>query len=63
MKERVISTKAEFDTIVTEMKEKGLKLACMSNAGLPLGKARLTFIEERFATKPMEKADAKKSNP
>lgn len=44
MKCRVVSTEAEFETVVTEMKAKGLRLAAVSNAGLVHGKQRLTFL-------------------
>lgn len=40
----IVSSEDELKKVVSERETKGLRLAAASNAGLPLGKARLTFL-------------------
>ncbi len=46
MEIRIVSSEAEWHAALEEMALKGLRLAASSNAGLPKGKVRLTFLPQ-----------------
>lgn len=47
----VINSKEEFDAAIADAKERGLRLACMSNTGIfGTGYQRLTFLPESAFT-------------
>lgn len=44
MKTVVVDGETDIDAVYAEMEAKGLRFAAMSNAGLPYGQLRLTFL-------------------
>jgi len=54
MKVVTVSNEEEFDAAVSKMTEDGLRLACVSNAGLPDPLRRLTFLPESAFTETPE---------
>ena len=45
MIEKIVNNNTEFEALVAQMKEAGYQWVGLSNAGLPAGKARATFID------------------
>lgn len=44
MKSRVVRSEEEAERVIAEMEKEGLRVAMVSNCGLPQGHARLTFL-------------------
>lgn len=44
MQTRIVTSEDEFTSTCAEMEAKGLRLAAVSNSGLPKGSERLTFL-------------------
>lgn len=47
----------DFDAALERHAKEGRRLAAMSNAGLPVGKCRLTFLPESVFLKPGEEQE------
>jgi len=50
-----VRSEEEFDKVVNEKEVEGLRLACMSNCGLPPGVVRLTFLPASSFANPKGK--------
>ena len=52
MEIKTVSSQDEADSAVSEAESRGMKLAAISNAGLPAGHARLTFLPQSAFKQP-----------
>ena len=50
----VVNNEAEFDRALAAAEARGLRIACVSNAGLNAPRRRLTFLPEDCFLKPGE---------
>lgn len=60
MKIKYANNIEEYEKAVTEMEAEGFRLAAMSNAGLPIGRFRLTFLPASTFTDNKDNKDNKK---